>query len=198
MLERSDLQLETVFAILLLKVRVDTLRSWATTVTWKPSSVSKGNGPIVLNDVRPIPKKFPRSWLSRWKRKGGSECLTISSSSWTCSIVFEPHNLVLELLNQFQRDKRKSAVNVSCTTSASLLNISGAIPKFPSLESLSQLHQWLPLPRIRNWRSSHSCVKFNIQKLQVEFETWKSNVKSRIFHFNVKFKTSMSNSELGC
>ena len=42
----------------------------------------------------------------------------------------------------------------------------------------------------------------SIQKLQVEFETWKSNVKYRIFHFNVKcqiqnldvkFKTSMSN-----
>ena len=37
-----------------------------------------------------------------------------------------------------------------------------------------------------------------IQNLQVEFETWKSNVKYRIFHFNVKFKISMSNSELVC
>ena len=45
--------------------------------------------------------------------------------------MFEPHNLVLELLNQCRRDKRESTVNVS----ASLFNISGAIPKFQSLAS---------------------------------------------------------------
>lgn len=54
---------------------------------------------------------------------------------YLCSLVFEPHDLVLELLNQFRRDKRESNVNVSCTTSASLLKSSAAIPKFPSLKS---------------------------------------------------------------
>ena len=29
------------------------------------------------------------------------------------------------------------------------------------LKELAMLHQWLPLPRIRNARPSYSCVKFN-------------------------------------
>lgn len=61
-------------------------------------------------------------------------------------------------------------------------NLQPPFLNFLALRALSQLHQWLAPPRIRNQRSSHSCVK-----LQVEFRIWKS-----------EFSTSMSNSKLRC
>ena len=106
---------------------------------------------------------------------------------YLCSLVFEPHDLVLELLNQFRRDKRESNVNVSCTTSASLLKSSAAIPKFPSLKSPQSITPVVSVTKD---------TKLKVKSFMREVASWISNLKIRIFHFYVKLKTSMSNSIL--
>ena len=138
---------------------------------------------------------------------------------WLSSFKF---NLQLLIWTSCMNDLTLNFVSLATVTTdvgmvAEILRrLAEVVQETLSVLCLSSLRNWLSNSKTRLSGSNTSehrwklkIKSFNawssIQKLQVEFETWKSNVKCRIFplqcqiqNLDVKFRAWMSNSNLQC